>query len=1065
MTRPNMPRGQACPTLENSSFPQQGSDSQSRIGGANRPTRFLHWLVALALLCVFSPSPASAAGGTGALRGRVFNVTSESYMKNVLVTIDGSTRSTYTDQAGEFRFDALPPGQAALTASYTGIGVVNFTVEIKTGETVTKDVVFRVGAAVVEDAEMVVLDVFTVASNREENAAAIASNEQRVSGNIKNVVSTDAFGQVNQGNIGEFLKHVPGVTIEYKDGNSASGIQVRGFGSNYTGVTTDGLTLASTALANTSKHTRQFLLEQASINNIARIEVVKLPTPDLSANLLGGAVNLVSKSAFERAKPVFEASAYFTGNSTAMNLSRTTGLTGEKQYRVLPSVDLSYICPLSKTLGFVLAASSSNQYFSQEQNIPSRKWTANGATVANPYTYQFRTTTAPQRLERNNISLKVDWKPADGHLVEITTQANEFSQNSGTRYVQYTSTTGQPAAWGETYTRGTAGAGAVIMGSNIQERHGLAQALAGKYSFTGSLWQADFSASLSRSDSSYDDMPNGFFSAMSMKLEGVSLVSFDSIDNEKAFPGQITVSDAAGNAIDPTNVANYRLAGVYHYPWSSGDDVSEFKANITRDLDFLPFSAKLKFGGATNRLERGIEYTYAYYDYYGADGVLNTSDNTLAPFKDLSFSGTSAGIGYGPSEYASQWLVYDQYRSHPEYFGYSEANQAASYKADAQRSCTLIERVSAGYAMLDMNFFTNRLRVLGGARYELTEDEGWGYLRNDNAIYVKDANGNVVLDAGGNKVRRAEAGAAGSLAEAKLQYLKRGLHNKRDYSGIYPSVHATFNITKDILLRFAYAKTIGRPGLSDIVPNVTVTEATATSSGIGTISSSNTELKPWTANNYDLALEYYLPGNNGTFAVGAFSKDITDFFGTTEIIADEATVQQMGLPAEYVGYKLSTRTNAGDARIRGWELSGNHPLNYLGPIGQKFSVFANYTKLTLEGKNTADFTDFIPKTGNVGVRFNHKRFMILVKMNYRGTQLRSYSTSFPGAIEYVRAQTTFDANAEYQLTTHFSVFATARNITNEPTIRELLGSAPRWSAVGQYNEYGTQCTLGVKGTF
>ena len=44
-------------------------------------------------------------------------------------------------------------------------------------------------------------------------ASDIAVNEQRYAAEIKNVVSTDSFGDIADGNVGEFAKYMPGVTL------------------------------------------------------------------------------------------------------------------------------------------------------------------------------------------------------------------------------------------------------------------------------------------------------------------------------------------------------------------------------------------------------------------------------------------------------------------------------------------------------------------------------------------------------------------------------------------------------------------------------------------------------------------------------------------------------------------------------------------------------------------------------------------------------------------------------------------------------------------------------------
>jgi hypothetical protein len=54
------------------------------------------------------------------------------------------------------------------------------------------------------------LDSFIVAASRDMTAAALAVNEQRFAQNIKTVLSTDTFGDIADGNVGEFVKFLPG---------------------------------------------------------------------------------------------------------------------------------------------------------------------------------------------------------------------------------------------------------------------------------------------------------------------------------------------------------------------------------------------------------------------------------------------------------------------------------------------------------------------------------------------------------------------------------------------------------------------------------------------------------------------------------------------------------------------------------------------------------------------------------------------------------------------------------------------------------------------------------------
>ena len=126
------------------------------------------------------------------------------------------------------------------------------------------------------------LDEVRVNAARELDAESISANEQRYSRNLKNVATTDSFGEITQNNIGEFVKYLPGVGVEYQ-GSDIIRINVRGMSSDKTEVTSDGLGEAS-VFADERENTRAPRLTQSSTVGIARIEVRKVPLPSDSAN-------------------------------------------------------------------------------------------------------------------------------------------------------------------------------------------------------------------------------------------------------------------------------------------------------------------------------------------------------------------------------------------------------------------------------------------------------------------------------------------------------------------------------------------------------------------------------------------------------------------------------------------------------------------------------------------------------------------------------------------------------------------------------------------------------------
>ena len=276
------------------------------------------------------------AQATGTISGRVLNATNGQYLKNARVTVEGTTLEALTGEFGEYRISGVPAGAVTVRATYGALPPVSLTVAVTAGTGNEQN--FNVGTVGVGQGDVVKLDEFVVSETRETNAAAIATTEQRYAPNMKSVVSSDAFGDVNEGNVGEFLKYLPGITVDYVAADVRT-ISVGGFASNFTGVNVNGNRMASAVSGNTD---RVFELEQVSINNIARAEVTRVPTADQPMDTLGGSVNLISKSAFEQSQPSLQ---YKTNvnipNENRDDLFRATpGPGNKKTYKNLPGFEL-----------------------------------------------------------------------------------------------------------------------------------------------------------------------------------------------------------------------------------------------------------------------------------------------------------------------------------------------------------------------------------------------------------------------------------------------------------------------------------------------------------------------------------------------------------------------------------------------------------------------------------------------------------------------------------------------------------------------------------------------------
>ena len=265
---------------------------------------------------------------TGTVEGRVLNVTNGRYLEHVRVSVEGTQVETLTDAFGLYRLIDVPAGTARIKVAYSGLPSADAAVPVAAGRTATRD--FNLGGAASAgptSGDLVKLDSFVVTSTRDSNNTNIAINEQRTAANIKTVIATELVGDLATDNVAEVMKYLPGITL---DGVSeASGIQVRGFAANFTTITVNGA-LISSAAPDPSRYTSAGDL---SANSISRVEVTKVPTPDMPASSLGGTVNFVGKSAFESARPVFKYRVNISAISDEPNVFKQTA--GPRDEKVL----------------------------------------------------------------------------------------------------------------------------------------------------------------------------------------------------------------------------------------------------------------------------------------------------------------------------------------------------------------------------------------------------------------------------------------------------------------------------------------------------------------------------------------------------------------------------------------------------------------------------------------------------------------------------------------------------------------------------------------------------------
>jgi iron complex outermembrane receptor protein len=165
----------------------------------------------------------------------------------------------------------------------------------------------------------------------------------------------------------------------------------------------------------------------------------------------------------------------------------------------------------------------------------------------------------------------------------------------------------------------------------------------------------------------------------------------------------------------------------------------------------------------------------------------------------------------------------------------------------------------------------------------------------------------------------------------------------RSYTDILPSINAARDLSDNLVLRLAAARTMARPDFTDVSPRVTLNPGSLTGQG------GDPNVDPYRANQADVSLEWY-HGDGEILSGAVFYKDIQSF------ITDRPTQQSHLIQTDNPNLSLCTpafttefpnryscqftinqRVNGGGGTVRGLEL------NALQKLGRGFGLQGNYT--------------------------------------------------------------------------------------------------------------------------
>jgi TonB-dependent receptor len=993
-----------------------------------------------ALLGLAAASTGTAAEGPapGTIEGRVFNNVTSRYLYNARVTVIGQNLEQLTDPAGQYRFGQLSPGEVTLQVAYTGLETLQKTVRLAAGQTLVLDL--NLEGAGGRDNEAVKLEAFVVASGRETDGAAIAINEQRYAPNLKNIVATSEYGENTDGDIEEFVKFIPGVAA------GLGGIRIRGFTDTTTTLNIDGNRVAS---ASDSNESRTVNLKQLLLQNVSRIEVTKVPTPDHPADSVSGSVNLVSKSAFERARPELTYRTFLSWRGgEPFSLKATPGPDG-KHHKTTPGIDLNWIVPVSRNLGFTLTAT--HVVSSSPADFVSLTWTPQSgvpagqtsATSENPYLRLYTTRDSPRLITRTSAGITVDYRLTPYDVLSFGfsyTNRDLVGLFHAANFNVGTVVTGYAAD----FTQGGAGRGSVSLATTANSTEGKTYQPNLSYRHNGKVWRFDTALSYAFSSEAIPPAERSRrFNSLNLTLGSVT-VRYDNIGFKHA---DVSATSTAGAPVDYYALNNYTFSTANEATRASSDVFRTLRANLSRDFEApVRFTAKIGLDVRDNI--RDIDRWSYGYTFVGRDGVAGSADDRAGFLLDEDFSSRQPPYGYAQKfQYASPLKAYDLFATNPSYYRISNAR--SSWQSHVNASKWLNERVSAGYLRLDTRLLQNRLWLVGGVRYEHTMDDGYGPLVDP---------------------RLAPRGLTDLVAADQYTYVRRGTHTKMSYGDFYPSLSGTFTASENLLLRAAYSRTLSRPDLSNILPGATVPDPDTTAR---TISLRNTALKPWEADNFDLALEYYFKGT-GSASVGVFRKNVTNYIGSVTVPATAELLEPYAIdPVIYGadrGYVISTQMNTGNGSVQGLELGYKQNLTFLPPWAAGVQIFGTFTRIQTGGDSARFLSNaFSPRAFTLGTALKRRRFnldfSVTAQGRFRFSEFTGVGVPPDTQADNYQGQI-YSVSGAFVINKHLQLFFSGRDLKSAYFFqRRYDPKTPQYAKFFSQTENPATYSIGIKGTY
>lgn len=232
----------------------------------------------------------------------------------------------------------------------------------------------------------------------------------------------------------------------------------------------------------------------------------------------------------------------------------------------------------------------------------------------------------------------------------------------------------------------------------------------------------------------------------------------------------------------------------------------------------------------------------------------------------------------------------------------------------------------------------------------------------------------------------------------------------RSYTDYLPSANIRFDISRELVVRAAIAKTIARPDYSALGGSVSLNDDALSGSG------GNVNLNPVRSNNFEVSTEWYFAPKSA-LSVGLFYMDLKSIVAQGTTNATYFNIKQ----GKNAVYQITSPFNTSGTN-QGMEVSLQLP------IADHFGTLANYTYADGKLADGSELLNSSKSTYNLTGFYENDKFSARLSYNYRSAYKAGVDR---GASQHVAGSGTMAASLNYNINDKLTITFDALNLTNE----------------------------------